>query len=229
MPELQVQKLSKSFGSKKVLQDISISCRTNEILGFFGRNGSGKSTMLKCIFGTLKADTIHIELDGDEIDPAKIIKSGKIGYLPQESFLPKNLKVKSLIPMYFPNGARQENIFYSPGINTIENKRVSSLSYGQLRYLELILVAFLDHDFLFLDEPFSMIEPRYKDLIRDFLIDLKKEKGIILTDHYYGDVLAVSDKNMLIKDKTAFEVSGEADLKKFGYLQRQATSKAQEK
>lgn len=221
MAELNVEHLSKRFGRNQVLSDIGICCRTNEIIGVFGRNGSGKSTMLKCIFGTLKADTITMDIDGVNINPSYVIPSGKIGYLPQESFLPKNTKVKNVIPMYFSNEERQDNVFYSPGINRIINKSIKNLSLGELRYFELVLVSFLDHPFLFLDEPFSMIEPLYKDLIRDFLIDLKQEKGIILTDHYYKDVLAVADKNILIRDSELFEIKNEDDLVKQGYLKRQ--------
>jgi len=221
MAELNVEHLSKRFGRNQVLSDIGICCRTNEIIGVFGRNGSGKSTMLKCIFGTLKADTITMDIDGVNINPSDVIPSGKIGYLPQESFLPKNTKVKNVIPMYFSNEERQDNVFYSPGINRIINKSIKNLSLGELRYFELVLVSFLDHPFLFLDEPFSMIEPLYKDLIRDFLIDLKQEKGIILTDHYYEDVLAVADKNILIRDSELFEIKNEDDLVKQGYLKRQ--------
>jgi len=220
MAELNIENLSKSFGSNQVLDDIAIDCRTNEILGIFGRNGSGKSTMLRCVFGTLKADSITMNIDGIITNPRDIIPSGKIGYLPQETFLPKNTKVKNVIPMYFPDSGRQDNVFYSPGINRIVNKSVKNLSYGELRYFELVLVSFLDHDFLLLDEPFSMIEPLYKDLIRDFLINLKQEKGIILTDHYFGDVLKVTDKNILIKDSKIFEVQDEGDLVKHGYLQK---------
>ncbi len=221
MAKLTVENLSKSFGSNQVLNDIAICCRTNEIVGVFGRNGSGKSTMLKCIFGTLKADSITMDIDGIKTNPRDIIPSGKIGHLPQETFLPKNTKVKNVIPMYFPKGERQDNVFYAPGINKIENKSIKNLSFGELRYFELVLVSFLDHAFLFLDEPFSMIEPLYKYLIQDFLIDLKQEKGVILTDHYYGDVLAVTDKNILIKDSKTFEVQNEDDLVKQGYLKKQ--------
>ncbi len=221
MAELKVENLSKSFGGNQVLSDIDISCRTNEIVGVFGRNGSGKSTMLKCIFGTLKADSITMDFDGIKTNPSDIIPSGKIGYLPQETFLPKNTKVKNVIPMYFPREERQDNICYAPGINRIVNKSIKNLSFGELRYFELVLVSFLDHPFLFLDEPFSMIEPLYKDLIRDFLVNLKQEKGIILTDHYYGDVLAVTDKNILIRDSKSFEVQNEDELVKQGYLKRQ--------
>ena len=89
---------------------------------------------------------------------------------------------------------------------------------GQKRYLELLLVAHLPHPFLMLDEPFSMIEPLYKEVIQEFLISLKAKKGILLTDHYYTDVLKISDRNLVLVNGVSPLVQEEADLRDFGYL-----------
>ena len=69
-----------------------------------------------------------------------------------------------------------------------------------------------------LDEPFSMIEPIYKDVIKSLLLELKKTKGIILTDHYYNDVLQITDKNFVIKDSEIIEIIDKSDLVKYEYL-----------
>ena len=69
-----------------------------------------------------------------------------------------------------------------------------------------------------LDEPFSMVEPLYQDSIKELLTELKKEKGIIITDHYYPNVLDVSDRKMIIKDGKAIEIENEIDLIENGYL-----------
>ena len=69
-----------------------------------------------------------------------------------------------------------------------------------------------------LDEPFSMVEPLYQDSIKELLTELKKEKGIIITDHYYRNVLDVSDRKMIIKDGKAIEIENEIDLIENGYL-----------
>ena len=70
-----------------------------------------------------------------------------------------------------------------------------------------------------LDEPFSMVEPLYQDSIKELLTELKKEKGIIITDHYYRNVLDVSDRKMIIKDGKSIEIEDESDLIENGYLQ----------
>ena len=92
------------------------------------------------------------------------------------------------------------------------------MSLGELRYLELLIVGNLNHSFLLLDEPFSMIEPLYKDVIKDLLLQLKQTKGIILTDHYYRDVLQVTNRNFVIKNGEKFEILTKADFVKYDYL-----------
>jgi ABC-type lipopolysaccharide export system ATPase subunit len=148
----------------------------------------------------------------------EIIPSKTIAYLPQDSFLPKELKVRDVIPFFFPNGEDQDKIFYASTVSVFEKLKVGYLSLGQLRYLELLIIGNLNHSFLLLDEPFSMIEPLYKEIIKSLLLELKKTKGIILTDHYYDDVLEITNKNLVIKDAEKIEIHSKEDLVKFQYL-----------
>lgn len=215
---LNITNLSKSYGKKVLLKNVSLKCKTGEIIGIFGRNGTGKSTLLKLIFGTVKADSILIEINSKMFSQNAIIPSKKIAYLPQDTFLPKEQKVRDVIPLFFSNEEDLDNIFYSPQIAGFEKVRVKDLSLGQLRYLELLIIGNLHHPFLMLDEPFSMIEPIYKDVIKDLLLKLKKSKGIILTDHYYNDVLQITDRNFILKDAEKIEIKNTSDLVKYEYL-----------
>ncbi|MDO5981735.1 ATP-binding cassette domain-containing protein [Flavivirga spongiicola] len=218
MDLLKVTDLNKSYGKKSILRNINLECKVGEIIGIFGRNGTGKSTLLKLIFGTVKADSILIKVNSEIISQKAIIPSKKIGYLPQDTFLPKERKVREIIPLFFPNGDDQDKIFYSPQVSSFEKTKIGKLSLGQLRYLELLIIGNLKHQFLMLDEPFSMIEPIYKDVIKSLLLELKKTKGIILTDHYYNDVLQITDKNFVIKDSEIIEIIDKSDLVKYEYL-----------
>jgi ABC-type multidrug transport system ATPase subunit len=218
MDLLKVTDLNKSYGKKPILRNINLDCKVGEIIGIFGRNGTGKSTLLKLIFGTVKADSILIKINSEIISQKNIIQSKRIGYLPQDTFLPKERKVREIIPLFFPNGDDQNKIFYSPQVSSFEKIKVGKLSLGQLRYLELLIIGNLNHKFLMLDEPFSMIEPIYKDVIKSLLLELKKSKGIILTDHYYNDVLEITDKNFVIKDTEKIEILDKDDLVKYEYL-----------
>ncbi len=215
--ELKVYYARKSFGAKKVLENISFTLSQGEIVGVFGKNGSGKSTLLKILFGTLKATALDLRINDIPIKSKDIISKRHIGYLPQELFLPKHTMVRDVIPLFY-DGDDQDLIFRAPFIENIAAKKTGVLSMGEKRYLELLLVANLEHPFLLLDEPFSMIEPLYKEKIKEFLISLKAKKGIILTDHYYQDVLDVTDKNILLKNGVSYEIHSTEDLQQMNYL-----------
>ena len=215
--ELEVKKAQKSFGSKQVLKEVSFCLKTGEILGIFGRNGSGKSTLLRLLFGTLRG-SLDMDIDGVPHRSGQLIPKQMIGYLPQHTFLPKRTRVRDIIPMYFYDGAIQDRIFYDPFITTFAHQRVSDLSLGQQRYLGVHLLAQLPHPFVLLDEPFTMIDPLEKENIKKLLVDVKPRKGIIITDHYYRDVLDISTENLVMKNGITLAVSGEEDLKRLGYL-----------
>ena len=218
MKKLEALNINKTFKGKTILKDISILCKQGEITGIFGRNGTGKSTLLKIIFGSLKSESGIIKIDDQSYSPQQIIQLQKIAYLPQESFLPKNDKVQDIIPLFHPDGDAQDKIFYAKGVGNFTQRKVKELSLGQLRYLEILLIGHLKHDFILMDEPFSMIEPLYKDHIKNLLQELKAKKGIILTDHYYEDVLELTDHNYLLKDSDIQKVDSLEDLVNNGYL-----------
>ena len=218
MERLQLYSASKSFGKKEVVKEVFFSVHRGELLGLFGRNGSGKSTLLKLLFGTLKADQISFSIDGDAIKPSEVIPKQLISYLPQNPFLPKLLKVRDVIPLFHPSEAKQDVVFYDPHIASMTHKEISTLSLGELKYFEVVLLSHLPHPFMMLDEPFSMLEPLHKERLKEFLHNLKQQKGIIVTDHYYHDVLEITDNNIVLKDGIAHNASTEEDLKKFEYL-----------
>lgn len=215
---LQLHSVRKSFGSTKVLLDVSFTLCTGGVMGLFGSNGSGKSTLLKILFGTLPADALDLSLNGSSLKAETIIPKQIIGYLPQNHFLPKHCKVRDIIPYFYEGGAQQDLIFRAPFLENIARRKIGALSMGEQRYLEVLLIAHLDHPFLLLDEPFSMIEPLYKEKIKELLLSLRQKKGIIITDHYYTDVLAVSTQNLVLTSGISRLVKDVSDLQKEGYI-----------
>lgn len=200
MHKMVLHQVTKSFGNTEVLKDISFSLETGVILGLFGRNGSGKSTVLKILFGTLKANSISISINGAEGSISEVIPKQLIGYLPQDPFLPNTAKVRDVIPMFHRGEAEQDRIFYDPHIAKMTHKSIRELSHGERNYFEVVLISYLPHPFLMLDEPFSMLEPLHKEQLKTFLLSISKMKGIIITDHYYKDVFEISSQQLLIKD-----------------------------
>ena len=218
MDILQLHSAVKSFGKKKVVRAVAFELEKGTILGLFGRNGSGKSTLLKLLFGTLKADSLEMTMNNQKVIPSSVIAKQCIGYVPQHDFLPKHTKVRDVIPLFHVSEATQDAIFYDPTIATMTYKKIGALSLGELKYLEVLLVAHLSHPFLLLDEPFTMLEPMQKERLKEFLISIKSDKGIVITDHYYHDVLDITDQNIVLKDGVAYPIHGSEDLKKFEYL-----------
>jgi ABC-type multidrug transport system ATPase subunit len=213
---LKISNITKAFSNKEVLKNISLDCTISEVIGIYGRNGSGKSTLMEIIFGTMKANRKEIYLDEKPISGT----CTQIGFHHQQVFLPKNMTVRNLVPLYFTNGEKQSKVFYNPVINRIEKQKVGSLSLGEQRYLQFLLLINSDHDFLLLDEPFSMLEPYLIESIKQLITDSKHQKGFIIADHYYHDVLSISDKNYILRAGMLEQIKGEQDLVEMGYLKR---------
>ncbi len=218
MQQLTAHNIQHAFGKKPILQDVSLNLNVGQITALFGRNGSGKTTLLNILFGILKNASFQITVDGKRIKQKKIIPQQIIGYLPQYHFLPKNLTVRQIIPLFFKDGELQDVIFYSKGVSAFEKKKIGQLSIGQRKYLEVLLVAHLSHPFLLLDEPFTMVEPLYKEEIKNILVNIKRYKGILITDHYYHDVLSIANRIYLLKEGLMKNVSSEKELQELEYL-----------
>lgn len=218
--KILIESIVHSFGNKNVLTNISLECNTGEIVGVFGRNGAGKSTLFNILFGTLKPKQATIYLDGKLFTPSK--HQGEfIGYHTQEVMLPKFTKTRDLISLYLPLH-KQDNVCFAEGVHEMSDKNVGDLSLGQQRYLQLLLILNLDHQFIILDEPFSMVEPLYKELIKKKLLAHRANKGFLVSDHYYRDILDIADKVTLLKDGAMAPILNNQELIDLGYLSAQA-------
>lgn len=214
--ELEVDSVSHSFKGQKILSNIYLKCCTGDIVGLLGLNGAGKSTLLKIIFGTLRADGANVRFN--KVPESRLFRhKERISYLAQDSFLP-NMKVKSCLALYL-NRKRCERVLDSDErIKGMYGKRVSTLSGGELRYLELNLLLAKESAFLLLDEPFVGIEPLYREVLSERLKRASSTTGIIISDHDYESLLNLSSQIILIKNGTTVVVKERSQLVKLGYL-----------
>jgi ABC-type lipopolysaccharide export system ATPase subunit len=213
---LIIDSINKSYNNKHILQDIYLKINTGEIVGLLGRNGSGKSTLLKIIFGTLEAESKFIRVNENMYE--KTYKEGNIiKYLPQNNFLPGELKVNTIINIYFDKN-KAENIINDKIIKKIINTKIKNLSGGELRYFEIKLLLNLETQYLFLDEPFNGVSPILIEEIKKMVVDNSSDKGIILTDHDYRNVLSIVNKVYILKNGCIKELKDKEELVYYGYI-----------
>lgn len=214
---LEVDSVIISFGQRQIVSDCYLKCATGEVIGILGRNGCGKSSLLKVIFGTLSTANKFIRINGQVCEqPYK--KGDLIAYLPQHSFLPQNISVKTIIDIFIPDKISRERILNDRRLKYHLKKRISELSGGESRYLEILLLVNLDVKFILLDEPFSKVEPLYKQIIIDLIQEYRSTKGFIITDHDYENIITASDKIILISNCVCMPISELIELEQNNYV-----------
>ena len=213
---LEVDSVRKSFWTNQVLTDVYLKCETGDILGLLGRNGSGKSTLLKIIFGTLYTDYKHIRINDLVLDqPYKTKKL--ISFLYQDNFLPKNLTIKQIVNLY-SNHLDPVTFLDDTLLSNVLDTKIGALSGGESRYLEVKIILNLDSQFVLLDEPFNGISPLHIELVKKMILDKSTEKGIVLTDHDYRNVLDIANKCFVLFDGGIKNIKTKEDLKTWGYI-----------
>lgn len=217
MPSLlEIDSVIKSYDDRPVLTDIYLKCETGDIIGMFGRNGSGKSTLLKILFGILAAERKFIRIDGKVFNSPYKTKN-ELCFLPQHDFLPKYMKAAKAVELYLGKDA-VETFFADNILKKLNNNKVSELSGGELRYLEIKLLLKTESKFILLDEPFNGVSPLLVEYIRGLIVESSKTKGIILTDHDYKNVLDVANRYCLIYDGGIKTVTSKEGLIRWGYV-----------
>lgn len=203
------------FGGRKILQDIWLECNTGEIIGLLGRNGCGKSSLLKIIFGSLKSQYKYVSIDGQYI--IKGYRDQRIAYLPQHSFLPKGIRINMMAPLLVDKRFWDE--FTAQDVyQKFKAKKTEQLSGGELRQLETLMILYSKADFILMDEPFTHISPVQADGFKTLIRGVSKLKGIIITDHQYYNILDVSNRIILIENGTTRHITSNEDLVAYNYL-----------
>lgn len=214
---LEVEGIIYGFGSKNLITDIYLKCGVGEIIGILGRNGCGKSSLLRIIFGTLNAENKMIRVNKLVVN-RPYTQNDLISYLPQNGFIPKSLTLRSIVAKYIPLPANRSRIINDPQIEKHLDKRINDLSGGESRYFQILLLLSLESTFVLLDEPFSAIEPLYKEKIKDLIRANKNEKGFIVTDHDYQNVLDLCGSIKLIVNGVCKHIKDLNELERWGYV-----------
>jgi ABC-type multidrug transport system ATPase subunit len=209
---LEYDSLELSFGDKKVLSSIYMKCETGEIVGLLGRNGTGKSSLMKIVFGALDAGHRHVRINGEAIHGY----SKLIAYLPQEKLIPDYLAIGKAFKLFKVDF--DEIAETLPALREFQNFKPGQISGGYVRLVEAILILRSEARFCILDEPFSGLMPVHIETRISLMKVLKNEKGIIITDHLYRHVSRVSDRMYLLSNGKTYPINNVEQLISLGYV-----------
>lgn len=209
MSELVIENLKKSFKKRTVVQDVSLTIKSGEIVGLLGPNGAGKTTSFYMIVGLIPADRGRILLDDVNISKMPIHSRAKLGlsYLPQESSIFRKMTVSENILAILElqeltrekMNKRLEELLQELGITHIRNNTAISLSGGERRRVEIARCLASNPAFILLDEPFAGIDPIAVIDIQKIIKYLAEQKiGILITDHNVRETLGICDRAYIV-------------------------------
>ena len=203
--QLELKKLTKSFGDVQVLKDITFTTRSGRAMGFLGRNGSGKTTTMRCLMNVFAPDSGEVLLDGKPF----VAKSASIGYLPEErGMYAKEPILEQLVYFSQLRGtdkktAHERALYWLERVELSEykSKRLEVLSKGNQQKIQIIQAFLTDPDILILDEPFSGLDPVNSQLFKDIILDLLQEgKLVVFSSHQMAYVEEFCDDIALIDE-----------------------------
>lgn len=203
MKTLQVEDISKSYRSRKIVQSLSLSIRSGEVVGLLGPNGAGKTTAFYMIVGLIASDSGRILLGEKDITQLSMHRRARLGlgYLPQEASVFRNLTVDEniLAVLETRKGLTRldrerilEELLDELHIAHIRNGIGLSLSGGERRRVEMARALAADPDFMLLDEPFAGVDPISVLDIQRIIEHLKSRGiGVLITDHNVRETLGI--------------------------------------
>jgi len=207
--KLETVRISKKYGSRDVVKQVSLEISRGEIVGLLGPNGAGKTTFFNAIVGLVKPNSGKVFLNSNDITKLPMYKRARkgMGYLPQEPSIFTGLSVKenilSVLEMMGNNKysqIRKCNFLISEfKLDKVKDSIGSTLSGGERRRTEIARALACDPKFILLDEPFAGVDPIAVEEIQNIILKLKnKNIGVLLTDHNVHETLELCDKAAII-------------------------------
>lgn len=212
---LSAERVFVSAGCRQILSGAAIRASRGSITGLLGRNGAGKSVLLQSICGLRPAADCSVHINGVRAS-SPYSTPGLINYLPQCPFIPGGLHVATVLRQYGIHTPTM--LLHFPDLEELLHLRVRQLSGGYQRLLSVLIILLAPTRFSLLDEPFAQLMPLHSQALRHLIHHQRQQKGIILTDHRYADILEISDNLYLLRDGQSIHITHPQQLATYGYL-----------
>lgn len=220
---LAAHNIQKTYGRRRVVEDVSISVDPGEVVGLLGANGAGKTTTFYILVGLEQTEKGNIDLNGRDVTGLPMYLRARLGlgYLPQEPSIFRKLTAEQNILAVLETlkvsrsdrFSRLEELLEEFGINHVRKVRGDALSGGERRRVEIARCLATNPSYILLDEPFAGIDPLAIDDIREIIIYLKKQGiGILITDHNVRETLDITDRAYILSDGKILRSGSPQDL-----------------
>jgi lipopolysaccharide export system ATP-binding protein len=222
--QLHARELAKSYRKKRVVNGVSLSVSSGQIVGLLGPNGAGKTTCFYMIVGLIRQDAGHIFIDEDDITALPMHDRARrgIGYLPQEASVFRRLSVEKNIMAILetrrelsPAQCQQklEELLEEFHITHIRKNLGMSLSGGERRRVEIARALATEPAFILLDEPFAGVDPISVNDIKTIISHLRdKGIGILITDHNVRETLDICEHAYIVGDGKVIATGSANDI-----------------
>ena len=208
---LECKNLSKKFDDKTVLDNINLKITENKIIGLLGKNGTGKTTLIKLINDLLTPTNGEILINGKNISPES---KNIISYLPERTYLDKSMKIKEVFVFFsefYDNFDIEKAKKLLKDLDLNENMKISKMSKGMIEKLGLILVMSRKAKLYILDEPLGGVDPATRDYILDTILsNFEEGASVIISTHLISDIEKILDEVIFI-DKGKIVLHEETD------------------
>ena len=201
---IEVQNISKNYGTQKALDNVSFSVKKGEIVGFLGPNGAGKSTLMKILTTYITADEGKAEVNGNDVLVNQKSVQQSVGYLPEHNPLYLDLYVREYLAfnadVYKVAKSRIEEVIELTGLSPESHKKIGQLSKGYRQRVGLATALLHNPDVLILDEPTTGLDPNQLVEIRNVIKNVGKDKTVFLSTHIMQEVEAICDRVIIINN-----------------------------
>ena len=211
MELLEIKNLYKNYGEKQVLNNITLTVPRGKIIGLLGKNGTGKTTLIKLINGLLTPTEGEIIFEGKKIGPQSKLN---IAYLPERTYLDKSMTINETLKFFkefYSNFDIDKAKDLLKKLDLDENQKIIKMSKGMQEKVQLVLVMSRKADLYILDEPLGGVDPATRDYILDTILTNFNEGAIIIiSTHLISDIERILDEVIFI-DKGEIKLISDAD------------------